>query len=95
MRYVPTGGTCGGGGIAFPQKHDSVINVKVKFGEGKGKVPLDNIAKRAETYKPKERVTYKMIQEYIEDVCYLMNTKIILMSHFNLCQLYANTKARG
>ncbi len=29
-------------------------------------MPLDNIAKRAETYKPKERVTYKMIKEYIE-----------------------------
>ena len=27
---------------------------------------LDNIAKRAEAYKPKERVTYKMIKEYIE-----------------------------
>ena len=45
---------------------DSVINVKVEFGEGEGKVLLDNIAKRAEAYKPKERVTYKMIKEYIE-----------------------------
>ncbi len=27
---------------------------------------LDNIVKRAEVYKPKERVTYKMIKEYIE-----------------------------
>ena len=48
------------------KKPDSVINVKVEFGEGDGKVPLDNIAKRAEAYKPKERVTYKMIKEYIE-----------------------------
>ena len=48
------------------KKPDSVINVKVEFGGGEGKVPLDNIAKRAETYKPKERVTYKMIREYIE-----------------------------
>ena len=48
------------------KKTDSVINVKVEFGEGEGKVPLDNIAKRAEAYKPKERVTYKMIKEYIE-----------------------------
>ena len=48
------------------KKPDSVINVKVEFGEDEGKVPLDNIAKRAEAYKPKERVTYKMIQEYIE-----------------------------
>lgn len=29
-------------------------------------MPLDDIAKWAETYKPKERVTYKMIKEYIE-----------------------------
>ena len=48
------------------KKPDEHINVKVEFGEGEGKVPLDNIAKRAESYKPKERVTYKMIKEYIE-----------------------------
>lgn len=48
------------------KKPDSHINVKVEFGEGEGKVPLDNITKRAEVYKPKERVTYKMIKEYIE-----------------------------
>ena len=49
------------------KKPDGHINVKVEFGEGEGKVPLDNIAKRAEEYKPKERVTYKMIKEYIEE----------------------------
>ena len=48
------------------KKPDGHINVKVEFGEGEGKVRLDNIAKRAEIYKPKERVTYKMIKEYIE-----------------------------
>ena len=48
------------------KKPDGHINVKVEFGKGEGKVPLDNIAKRAEGYKPKERVTYKMIKEYIE-----------------------------
>ena len=48
------------------KKPDGHINVKVEFGEGEGKVPLDNIAKRAEAYKPKERVTYKMIKEYVE-----------------------------
>ena len=48
------------------KKPDGHINVKVEFGEGEEKVPLDNIAKRAEEYKPKERVTYKMIKEYIE-----------------------------
>ena len=36
------------------KKPDGHINVKVEFGEGEGKVPLDNIAKRAEEYKPKE-----------------------------------------
>ena len=45
---------------------DGHINVKVEFGEGEGKVPLDNIAKRAESYKPKERAIYKMVKEYIE-----------------------------
>lgn len=29
------------------KKPDSVINVKVEFGEGEGKVPLDNIAKES------------------------------------------------
>ena len=48
------------------KKPDGHINVKVEFGKGEGKVPLDNIVKRAEEYKPKERVTYKMIKEYIE-----------------------------
>ncbi len=38
----------------------------MELGEGEGKVPLDHIAKRAETYKLKERVAYKMIKEYIE-----------------------------
>ena len=42
-------------------------HVKVEFGEGKGKVPLDKIAERAEKYKPKEKVTYKKIKKYIED----------------------------
>ncbi|MGJ0895703.1 recombinase family protein [Thomasclavelia ramosa] len=48
------------------KKPDSHINVKVEFGEGEGKVPLKAISERAEAYKPKERVTYKMIKEYIE-----------------------------
>ena len=42
------------------------INVKIESGEGEGKAPLGNIAKRAEANKLKERVTYKMIKEYIE-----------------------------
>ena len=48
------------------KKPDSHINIKVEFGEGEGKVPLKAISERAEAYKPKERVTYKMIKEYIE-----------------------------
>lgn len=45
---------------------DSVINVKVEFGEGKGKVTLNAIAERAKKYQPKPKITYKMIQEYVE-----------------------------
>lgn len=45
---------------------DSVINVKVEFGEGEGKVPLDTIVERAKKYQPKPKITYKMIQEYVE-----------------------------
>ena len=53
-------------GILLPHKKtDSTISVKVKFGEGDGNVPIDDIAKRVERYKAKERVTYKMIKEYI------------------------------
>ena len=48
------------------KKPDGHINIKVEFGDGEDKVPLNNIAERAENYKPKERVTYKMIKEYIE-----------------------------
>lgn len=47
------------------RKPDSHINVKVEFGEGEDKVSLKAIFERAEAYKPKERVTYKMIKEYI------------------------------
>ena len=45
---------------------DSHIDVKVEFGEGKGKMPLDAIADRAKKYQPKPKITYKMIQEYVE-----------------------------
>ena len=48
------------------KKADSYIHIDVDFGEGEGKIPVDSIAKRAEAYKPKEKVTYKMIKEYIE-----------------------------
>ena len=45
---------------------DSHIHVNIEFGEGDGKIPVDKIAQKAEDYRPSERVTYKMIQEYIE-----------------------------
>jgi hypothetical protein len=41
-------------------------NVKVEFGEGEGKVPLDAIAERAKKYQSKPKITYKIIQEYVE-----------------------------
>ncbi len=46
---------------------DSKIGVKVDFGEQNGQVPLDKISKKAESYKPMERVTYKKIQKYVEE----------------------------
>ena len=39
----------------------------MEFGEGDGKIPVGKIAEKAEECKPSERVTYKMIKEYIED----------------------------
>ncbi len=53
------------GSSFVPQKADSYIHIDVGL-EGEGKIPVDSIAKRAEAYKPKEKVTYKMIKEYIE-----------------------------
>ncbi len=38
----------------------------MEFGEGEGQISLKEIKERAEDRKPKEKVTYKMIQEYIE-----------------------------
>lgn len=51
----------------FPAKSQTDISTqKLSLTRVRKKVPLDNIAQRAESYKPKERVTYKMIKEYIE-----------------------------
>lgn len=36
------------------KKLDGHIHVKVELGEGERKVPIDEIVKRAEKYKPKE-----------------------------------------
>lgn len=51
----------------------------MEFGESEGKVPLDNVAKRAEVYKPKERVTYKMIKEYYRSELRLQSTYRIFL----------------
>ena len=49
------------------KKPDGHINVKVEFGEGEGKVPLDNIAKRAGKLQAQRTSDlHKMIKEYIE-----------------------------
>ena len=45
---------------------DSIFNVKVEFGEDDDKISLDPIAERAKKYQPKPKITYKMIQEYVE-----------------------------
>ncbi len=47
------------------KRADSYIHVDVEFGESEGKIPVDKIVQRAEQYKPKERVTYKKIKEYV------------------------------
>ncbi len=49
------------------KKADSYITVDVEFGEGEGKIPMGQIAERAAEHKPKERVTYKKIKEYVEE----------------------------
>ena len=56
----------------FPERREDgnwIRNIKFQFPvpvlrDGKEVVRVDNIAKRAESYKPKERVTYKMIKEH-------------------------------
>ncbi len=49
------------------KKPDSTINVKIEFGEGEGQLSLKKIAERVEASKPKEKVTYKMMQAHIEE----------------------------
>ena len=46
---------------------DSHVNVEVEFGDGEGQLSLKKIRERAEARKPKEKVTYKMIQNHIEE----------------------------
>lgn len=56
---------------------DSVINATVEFGEGVGKVPLNKIAERAKKYQSKPKITYKMVQEYVEKYGFKVHTAYI------------------
>ncbi len=47
---------------------DSHINIDVEFGEDEGQFSLKKIKERAESRKPKEKITYKKIQDYIEKI---------------------------
>lgn len=73
---------------------DSHVNVKIEFGEGNEKVPLDAIAERAKKYQPKPKITYKMIQEYVEkkygfkveDICiYIPVALNFMLKHIGKC----------
>ena len=44
---------------------DSIMDIE--FGEEEGQISLKEVEKRVEARKPKEKVTYKMIQQYIEE----------------------------
>lgn len=35
------------------------------FGEGEGQIPTEKIMERADKFKPRDKVTYKVIKEYI------------------------------
>ena len=39
----------------------------MEFGEGKNSISAEDLLKKAEKHKPKPKVTYKMIQTYIEE----------------------------
>jgi 23S rRNA (uracil1939-C5)-methyltransferase len=39
----------------------------VEFGDDKGQIPIDEIARKAEEYRVGQKITYKMIMEYIEN----------------------------
>ena len=47
------------------KKPDSHIHLTVEFGEGEGKIPLDEISQKVQNSKPKPKVTYHLMQDYI------------------------------
>ena len=49
------------------KKPDSHIHLTVEFGEGEGKIPLDEISQKVQNSKPKPKVTYRLMQDYIEE----------------------------
>jgi 23S rRNA (uracil1939-C5)-methyltransferase len=49
------------------KKADTHININVEFGDDKGQIPIDEIARKAEEYRVGQKITYKMIMEYIEN----------------------------
>ena len=60
------------------KKSTSHIDVEIEFGEEEGKVSLKKIKERAEARKPKEKVTYKMIQDHVEKTTASKFTQYIL-----------------
>lgn len=50
---------------------------------------LNNIAQRAETYKPKLRTTYKMINEYIDEK-YSFKVHSAYIDAFIRCKIFKN-----
>lgn len=44
---------------------DGHINIEVEFGKGMGSIPTEKIMEKASQHKPKDKVTYKVINEYI------------------------------
>lgn len=53
--------------VVLSKKSISHINIDVEFGEGEGQISLKQIKERAEERKPKKKITYKDIQNYIEE----------------------------
>lgn len=46
---------------------DSHISVNIEFGESEGQISLKGVTERAEARKPNGKVTYKIMQQYIEE----------------------------
>jgi hypothetical protein len=49
----------------LPKTHkapDSYINVTLDLGNSVGMIPLNSIVEKADAYKPKQRITYKLIK---------------------------------